>query len=664
MKRYFGIIPGLIALAVYFSTTCRSVWIGDSGEFSLALKTLGICHPPGYPLFTLIGHIFVSALPFIRPTFAANLYNIVIASMAVTVIYYLFRRRLSLWLSALLSLIWAFTPVFWAETAGVEIYSLNLLLIVLTLIAVQSSHHRKWLITAYLFGLSLTNHPSAMSILPVLVFLFIKEKRYRQWNLLVAVAIIFAITGSIYLYLLVRASCSPLSNWGNPRNLQALIDHMTLAQYGGWISYSWENIANSCRLFFITILDSWMWIGIAAAITGVITGWIHSRKMTICAILILASSLVLSSSHQALNYEPFYIITLFASLLLISNIFIWFESRSFSPVIRYGIYSAGLIVCLLMMFANYQHQDESGYVLSEDYSKLILDSADSGIIFTAGDINSFTTLYLRYVEKYQPAVEVYDRSIRLGDLLTKASKLAGQSISDYYSARSAIIRFADGKKYLVKNHYLYEPDWLNISEPLYSHGILYAVNEKPASSIDVPKYPVSYKPRDVLSRQLLVNLDLARGENLLSENPDDTSLALKEFNLALRRLDSELRAIVLNNLGIYFRNADFLDMALKTYKKALGKPLMTSSNRRDIIYNISNVYKDYGNKFIALKDYPKAAKSYEEALKFDRNNTDLLNNLSVIYGQVLGDTAKARFYLEKYKDISIKLQMADEKRTK
>jgi len=74
-------------------------------------------------------------------------------------------------------------------------------------------------------------------------------------------------------------------------------------------------------------------------------------------------------------------------------------------------------------------------------------------------------------------------------------------------------------------------------------------------------------------------------------------------------------------------------MALKTYKKALSKPLMTPSNRRDIIYNISNVYKDYGNKFIALKDYPKAAKSYEEALKFDRNNTDLLNNLSVIYGQ-------------------------------
>ncbi len=654
MKRYFGVMPGLIALAVYYTTVCRSVWIGDSGEFSLALKTLGICHPPGYPLFTLIGRIFVSALPFVRATIAANLYNIVIASVTVTVIYYFFRRRLSQWSAALLSLIWAFTPIFWAETAGVEIYVFNLLLIVLTLLAIESGHNRKWLIAAYLFGLSLANHPSAMSILPVLIFLFIKEKKYRQWNLLPVILIILAITGSIYLYLLVRASCNPLSNWGNPENLRALIDHMTLIQYSGWIGHSWENIAVSCRLFFITILDSWLWIGIAATITGVIIGWIHNRSMTVCALLILTASLILSSSHQALDYEPFYILTMFASLLLISNIFIWLEGQLFSQLFRYGVYSAGLIACLLLLFTNYRGQDKSDYTLSEDYSKHILDSAGSGIIFTAGDINSFTTLYLRYVEGYRPAVEVYDRSIRLNDLLAEASKLAGQYISDYYSARTAMISFADRKMYLVKNHYIYEPDWLNIKEPLYSHGILYAVNEKPESSIEVLKYPVSYEPGDVLSRQLLVNLDLARGENLLSENPDDTSLALKEFNLALRRMDNEPRTIVLNNLGIYFRGAGFLDLALKTYKKALEKPFITPSNRRDILFNISNVYKDYGNKFLSLKDYHNAAKSYEEALRYDQFNPDLLNNLAIIYGQVLGDTARAGFYIEKYRSIMSK----------
>jgi len=317
----------------------------------------------------------------------------VIASVTVTVIYYFFRRRLSQWSAALLSLIWAFTPIFWAETAGVEIYVFNLLLIVLTLLAIESGHNRKWLIAAYLFGLSLANHPSAMSILPVLIFLFIKEKKYRQWNLLPVILIILAITGSIYLYLLVRASCNPLSNWGNPENLRALIDHMTLIQYSGWIGHSWENIAVSCRLFFITILDSWLWIGIAATITGVIIGWIHNRSMTVCALLILTASLILSSSHQALDYEPFYILTMFASLLLISNIFIWLEGQLFSQLFRYGVYSAGLIACLLLLFTNYRGQDKSDYTLSEDYSKHILDSAGSGIIFTAGDINSFTTLY-------------------------------------------------------------------------------------------------------------------------------------------------------------------------------------------------------------------------------------------------------------------------------
>ena len=69
---YAWLIPLLISGIVYFMTVCRTVYVGDSGEFSLVFKTLGIAHPPGYPLFTLIGHFFITITPFLKPAFSAN----------------------------------------------------------------------------------------------------------------------------------------------------------------------------------------------------------------------------------------------------------------------------------------------------------------------------------------------------------------------------------------------------------------------------------------------------------------------------------------------------------------------------------------------------------------------------------------------------------------
>src|SRR5437588_516850 len=48
----------LVAFAVYLRTLAPSVPPGDSPDLITAAVVLGVPHPPGYPLFTILGHLF------------------------------------------------------------------------------------------------------------------------------------------------------------------------------------------------------------------------------------------------------------------------------------------------------------------------------------------------------------------------------------------------------------------------------------------------------------------------------------------------------------------------------------------------------------------------------------------------------------------------------
>src|SRR5437899_3068725 len=49
---------GIAALVVYILTLYPSVGPGDSAELTTVACNLGVAHPPGYPLFTLLAKVF------------------------------------------------------------------------------------------------------------------------------------------------------------------------------------------------------------------------------------------------------------------------------------------------------------------------------------------------------------------------------------------------------------------------------------------------------------------------------------------------------------------------------------------------------------------------------------------------------------------------------
>jgi hypothetical protein len=69
------------------------VALEDDGLFILASYYLGIAHPPGYPLFTLVGHLF-SLLPFGSVAYRVHLASALFGALSCALLW-LCARQLS-----------------------------------------------------------------------------------------------------------------------------------------------------------------------------------------------------------------------------------------------------------------------------------------------------------------------------------------------------------------------------------------------------------------------------------------------------------------------------------------------------------------------------------------------------------------------------------------
>jgi len=122
------LVAGLFAasLALYVQTLAPSVaaLFDDSLEFPLVSYRLGIAHPTGYPLYTLLGKLF-SLLPWHNVAWRVNLLSAVAGALTAALVYLAARQLAARRLPALLgALALAVSPVFWSQAVIAEVYTL------------------------------------------------------------------------------------------------------------------------------------------------------------------------------------------------------------------------------------------------------------------------------------------------------------------------------------------------------------------------------------------------------------------------------------------------------------------------------------------------------------------------------------------------------------
>ncbi len=184
-----------IALTVYVLTLQPTVGLEDSGELIVASDYLGVPHPPGYPIWTLMTWFFqwvFHAVTFHghpNPAWAVNLFSAVTGAAACGVIALLISRSGMDLLRSMKKesdmlgekteslfcatagitggLLLAFGQGMWSQAIIAEVYSLNILFQSLVLLFLYrwmvEPQKSKWLfLCAFMFGLGITNHQTLM----------------------------------------------------------------------------------------------------------------------------------------------------------------------------------------------------------------------------------------------------------------------------------------------------------------------------------------------------------------------------------------------------------------------------------------------------------------------------------------------------------------------
>jgi len=160
----------------YLRSSCPSLGGEDSGEFATAAATLGITHSPGYPLYVLLGRLFVF-LPLGSPAFRVNLLSASGAALAVAVLFSLVRREAlrvgagkgaALGAALVAALVAGLGRALWFQAGISDKYPLNLACFAVLFSAVVTG--RSWPLTAFLLGLSFAHHLMTVYLLPALAW--------------------------------------------------------------------------------------------------------------------------------------------------------------------------------------------------------------------------------------------------------------------------------------------------------------------------------------------------------------------------------------------------------------------------------------------------------------------------------------------------------------
>lgn len=412
---YLEAIVFLTALALYVSTLAPGVLPADSGEFQLVCGVLGIAHPPGYPLYTMLGKLF-TLLPIGDVAYRVNLFAAICGALAVAVVAGSVRHSTQSAIAALVAAIaLGLSTTYWAQSTMANIRSLTALFVALCLALGirwgETRSQRHLIAWAICFGLGVGHHSSIGLLgIPFLAYLMAVEPSVvlqpRRW-----IGPLGGVIASllVLLYLPIRSLIGAPFDPAPIRSWAGFLEHVLALGFRGDMFYFRtvpELAARGGIWLNIIFLQFGMWLPIAFA-SAMIPLILRDRR----TLLLLASTWVINTlaavtyrAPQTVEYlMPSYVAL---AMLLGQGLGTLLRARTGQALPQVAA-ALLLLAALSNGAANYPnfrqlHTDTS----AQNYAKAILCDAPPEAVILSNWHRATVFWYLQQLEGVRPDVQV------------------------------------------------------------------------------------------------------------------------------------------------------------------------------------------------------------------------------------------------------------------
>lgn len=386
--RLVGISLFAAALVLYLFTLAPTVQPGDGPELTVAARVFGVPHPPGYPLYTSIGRLF-TLVPIGSVAARMNFFAALAGAAAVGLFgAWVLRRTGSVRAAVLVSAALATSRTFWLESTSAEVYALGALFLALILYVLPERRDpRRVLLSAYLWGLALTNHLGFLLLLPVLA-IHLLAVAHPSRRIVFLSKPLFWIGLTPYAILPVRAALAPLWNWGDPSSAPRFLAHVVGRNYWGYLQAGGPAEDPLARLAGLGgEVSPLVWIAAAIGLRFLY------RERRDLFLLVLGGSLVTLAfilGYRIHDPEAYFLPALML-LLLPAAFFLARSGRRTS-----GVAALLLLATIAAEAARNRPADRS--VLDEHIANILATVEENAALVVEGDAETFGLLYATVVE--------------------------------------------------------------------------------------------------------------------------------------------------------------------------------------------------------------------------------------------------------------------------
>ncbi|GAB5572883.1 transmembrane protein 260 isoform X3 [Prionailurus iriomotensis] len=388
-RRSGGLRGGLAVFAsvaaVFTLTLPPSVPGGDSGELITAAHELGVAHPPGYPLFTLVAKLAIILFPFGSVAYRVNLLCGLFGAVAAALLFFtVFRLSGSHAGGILAAGVFSFSRLTWHWSIAAEVFSLNNLFVGLLMAltvhfeeaATAKERSKIAKIGAFCCGLSLCNQHTIvlyiLCIIPWILFRLLKEKAKSE---------IGSSMSEILLFSSNKYEDPTLIQHSSPRSLGKYI-FSKKGQTEPIISmaFYW----NVLHLFIVLRLEGEFRYFKTTFLGCVVERFWMQSNAVVAVLAGVGLAALVSESNRVLNTSGLQCLE-------------WLSATLF---IMYQIYS-NFSIC----------DQRTNYVIDKFAKNLLASMPHDAIILLRGDLPGNSLRYMHYCEGLRPDISLVDQEM-------------------------------------------------------------------------------------------------------------------------------------------------------------------------------------------------------------------------------------------------------------